>query len=276
VISRYAGALVRAFLVVVAVTLPSVMLRNVGADTAQIVALVGLFGGALTFFEYASVYPGLIEFRDAPPLNRLRFISFFGTVLILTLLVAVDQNPSTLNRFIDALSGLLGRSLDFPYSPVRLLVLVLPPDADPAEIKLLRAAGGAAYVISLCILLYFVLYMRLARWPFVRGGFNVWVNLPTFDPTSGGDVVERLRRDAWFNVSLGFLLPFLIPGILKLVSVGVTPVSLASTHTMIWTVTAWAFLPTSLVLRGLAMGRIATLIEEKRRTSNLRDEYQPA
>jgi hypothetical protein len=22
-----------------------------------------------------------------------------------------------------------------------------------------------------------------------RGGFNVWTNLPTFDPTAGGDVV---------------------------------------------------------------------------------------
>ena len=27
------------------------------------------------------------------------------------------------------------------------------------------------------------------------GSFNVWINLPTFDPTTGGDVVERLERD---------------------------------------------------------------------------------
>ena len=275
-ISRYVGALVRAFLVVVAVTLPSVMLRNVGADTAQIVALVGLFGGALTFFEYASVYPGLIEFRDAPPINRLRFAAFSGIVLVLTLLMSVDHDPSTLNRFVEALAGMLGRSLDFPYSPVRLLVLVLPPESSTEHVLRLRAAGAVAYVISLLVLLYFVIYMRLARWPFVRGGFNVWVNLPTFDPTSGGDVVERLRRDAWFNVALGFLLPFLIPGVLKLISVGIAPVSLASTHTMIWTVTAWAFLPTSLILRGLAMGRIASLIEQKRRASHLQDEYMPA
>ncbi len=275
-ISRYAGALVRAFLVVIAITLPSVMLRDVGADTAQIVALVGLFGGALTFFEYGSVYPGLIEFRDAPPLNRIRFGALFGIVLILTLLASVENDPSTLNRFIEALAGTLGRALDFPYSPVRLLVLVLPGDASPGQVEQLRAAGAAAYTIALGVLMYFVLYMRLARWPITRGGFNVWVNLPTFDPTSGGDVVERLRRDAWFNVALGFLLPFLVPGILKLISIGLTPVSLTSAHTMIWTVTAWAFLPTSLILRGIAMGRIASMIEEKRRASHLQDEYQPA
>lgn len=275
-ISRYAGALVRAFLVVIAITLPSVMLHQVGADTAQIVALVALFAGALTFFEYASVYPGLIEFRDAPPLNRIRFMAFFAMVMVLTLLVRVEYDPSTFNRFIEALAMTLGRALDFPYSPVRLLVLVLPVDASAERVEELRAAGAAAYVISLVTLAWFTLYMRFAGWPIARGGFNVWVNLPTFDPTAGGDVVERLRRDSWFNVALGFLAPFLVPAVLKLISLWLAPVTLSSAHTMIWTVTAWAFLPTSLILRGLAMGRIAAMIEEKRRAAPLHDDLLPA
>lgn len=275
-ITRYAGALLRAFLVVIAITLPSVMLQEVGADTAQIVALVALFAGALTFFEYASVYPGLIEFRDAPPLNRMRFGALFMMVVVLTLLAHVDHSSSTFNRFIQALAGTCGHALDFPYSPVRLLVLVLPTDSAATQIDELRSAGAAAYVISLVTLGWFMLYMRFAGWPIIRGGFNVWVNLPTFDPTAGGDVVERLRRDAWFNVALGFLLPFLVPAVLKLVSLWLAPVTLTSAHTMIWTVTAWAFLPTSLILRGLAMGRIAGLIEQKRRASHLQDDYLPA
>jgi hypothetical protein len=41
-------------------------------------------------------------------------------------------------------------------------------------------------------------------------------------------------------------------------------VSLDNPHTMIWTVAAWAFLPASLFMRGIAMHRIATLIAVKR------------
>lgn len=48
-----------------------------------------------------------------------------------------------------------------------------------------------------------------------NGSFNVWTNLPTFDPTGGGDVVGRLNRDANLYVALGFLLPFLIPAFMK-------------------------------------------------------------
>lgn len=275
-ITRYAGALVRAFLVVIAITLPSVLLREVGADTAQIVALIALFAGALTFFEYASVYPGLIEFRDAAPLNRIRFGAMFLMVVTLTMLLRVEEDPSTLNRFVEALAMMLGRALDFPYSPVRLLVLVPPAETAPEALDRLRAAGAAAYVISLGAMAWFALHMRLGGWPVARGGFNVWVNLPTFDPTAGGDVVERLRRDQWFNVALGVLLPFLIPALLKLGSLWLAPVTLSSAHTMIWTVTAWAFLPTSLILRGLAMGRIAGMIEHKRRAAPLEDEFLPA
>ena len=79
--------MVRALLIVVLIATPSLMLPGVPSDTTQIVALVALFAAALTFFEYASTYPGLVEFRDAPPFNRLRFLSLFVTVLILSTIV---------------------------------------------------------------------------------------------------------------------------------------------------------------------------------------------
>jgi hypothetical protein len=41
-------------------------------------------------------------------------------------------------------------------------------------------------------------------------------------------------------------------------------VTLDNPHTMIWTVAAWAFLPVSLFMRGIAMQRIASLISAKR------------
>ena len=59
------------------------MLPRVTSDTTQVVAFFGLFAGALTFFEYASAYPGLVEFRYAPPFNRIRFVSLFLTCFLL-------------------------------------------------------------------------------------------------------------------------------------------------------------------------------------------------
>ena len=268
VIARYAGALVRAILVAFVIAMPSLILPTVSADTGQIVALIGLFAAALTFFEYASVYPGLVEFRDAPPFNRIRYASLLVTVTMLSIVVLARTDGSTLARFVDVIGAAMARSIDIPYSPVRLLVLMLPETATPAQVEILRTAGGIAYMTSLVTLGYFVVAIRAAGWPTGRGSFNVWVNLPTFDPTAGGDVVERLRRDAWFNIALGFLLPFLIPAVIKAISASFSPVTLSSPQTLIWTVTAWAFLPASLFMRGIAMGRIASMIEAKRRASS--------
>jgi hypothetical protein len=85
-------------------------------------------------------------------------------------------------------------------------------------------------------------------------------------------VVERLERDARFNIALGFLLPFLTPAVIKSATGLFGSVSLENPHTLIWTVAAWAFLPASLFMRGIAMGRIAGMITEKRHQSKIEDE----
>lgn len=274
-ISQITGALVRGILVMVLIATPSFMLPGINSDTSQIVALVAIFAAALTFFEYASTYPGLVEFRDAPPFNRIRFASLFLTVFLLSVVVMAEFQPTTLTRFLEVFGAAVARSIDFPYSPVRVLVLMLPADVEAAHLDRVRTAAGVSYLISLMTLGYFVVLLRTMGWPQCRTGFNVWVNLPTFDPAAGGDVVERLRRDAWFNVALGFVLPFIIPAVVKAISMTLTPITLTSPHTMIWTVTAWAFLPASLLMRGIAMGRVASMIEAKRAES--RDEsFAPA
>jgi hypothetical protein len=124
---------------------------------------------------------------------------------------------------------------------------------------------GISYLTSLVTLAVFLIVLRLRGWPTRLGAFNVWVNLPTFDPTAVGDVVARLERDARVNIALGFLLPFLTPAVVKAASTLFGSVSLDNPHTFIWTVAAWAFLPASLFMRGIAMGRIAGMIADKRR-----------
>ncbi|MEM7320551.1 MAG: hypothetical protein AAF408_16215, partial [Pseudomonadota bacterium] len=132
-------------------------------------------------------------------------------------------------------------------------------------VSAVRISASVAYIIALLTVGWFYVAIRVRGWPTSNGAFNVWVNLPLFDPTAGGDVVYRLQRDGRINVIVGFLLPFLIPAAVKAASDFVNPVALDNPQTMIWTIAAWAFLPASMIMRGMAMLRVADLIEEKRR-----------
>lgn len=264
-ISRLAYALFRGLMVALLIFIPSLLVPGVTSDTAQIIALVALFGAVLTVVEYTAAYPSLVEFRDAAPFNRIRFASLFVIVLILSIILRGEVVPSSLSLFMQAIGAVIGYAIDFPYSPVRLVVLMLPEDTGAEQIARVRTAAGIGYLVSLVTLAIFLIVLRLRNWPLASGSFNVWINLPTFDPTKGGDVVERLERDARFNIALGFLLPFLTPAAVKMAGSVFGGVSLENPQTLIWTVAAWAFLPTSLFMRGIAMGRVASMIDEKRK-----------
>ncbi len=262
--SRLPGAIARAFMMVLLVSTPSLVLPAVSPDSTQVVILVALIAAMLTVAEYASTYPSFVEFRDAPPFNRIRFISLFLMVFLLALVVRNETMPSTVSQLIVAIGTLIGQAVDFPYSPVRLVLLMLPDTASAQDVMLLRTIVGMSYLISLLSLSVFVIMVHATRWPKNGGKFNVWVNLPTFDPTTGGDVVDRLERDTRFNVALGFVLPFIVPALIRATSGVFGSVSFANDLTMIWTVAAWSFLPASLFMRGIAMQRVAVMIREQR------------
>lgn len=253
---------------VLLIAAPSLLTATTSPDSAQVVALVAIAAALLTAVEYSSSSPCLYEFRDAPPFNRIRFASLFAMVFLMSVLVRGQAAPTSMSLFVEGIGGFMGKAIDFRYSPVRLVVLLLPEDADIRQLLLLRAAAGLAYVISLISLIVFFVVMRVKNWPLNSGDFNVWINLPTFDPTSGGDVVERLERDSRVNVALGFLLPFLMPVLIESASSLFGAVTLENPQTMIWMVAAWAFLPASLFMRGMALGRLAAIIAAKRRSSS--------
>ncbi len=80
------SAIVRMILVMIVVIMPSVLLPDVTSDTKQMVSLVALFLGVLTFVEYNATYPSLVEFRDAPPFsNRMRYLMLLATVFSLSM-----------------------------------------------------------------------------------------------------------------------------------------------------------------------------------------------
>lgn len=259
------GAALRGLLVALLIATPALMLPSGVADSSQITVLVALLAAFLTFVEYNSNFPSIVEFRDAPPFNRLRFICLFATVAMISGMVQGQVSPSAITGALASLGTILGNALDFPFSPVRLVILMLPDNTSLAMINTVRSGAGLAYTISLITLAAFIVLVRVMGWPTRKGAFNVWVNLPLFDPTAGGDVLFRLQRDARINIALGFLLPFLIPAVVKATADLVNPVSLQNPQTLIWTLSAWAFLPASIIMRGIAMGRIASMIEDKRR-----------
>ncbi|WP_326973076.1 hypothetical protein [Candidatus Rhodobacter oscarellae] len=257
--------MLRAALMVLLIATPALLLPGIGADVTQIVALVAIFAAALTIFEYASVYPGIVEFRSAPPFNRLRFLALFSTVFLISLVIRGEVAPTTLNQWVTRFGTGVGEAIDFPYSPVRQIVLLLPESVGAEHIQRVRIAAGLSYFCSMLALAIFYFFVRVKNWPMNSGPFNVWINMPTFDPTTSGDVVQRLERDARFNIIVGFTLPFFIPAALKASESLFGQVTLDNPQSMIWIVAAWAFLPASLLMRGLAMGRIAELVQKKRR-----------
>jgi hypothetical protein len=274
VFSRLPGAALRAVLVIFMIATPSLMLTGTATDTAQIVALVCIVSGVFVFVEYNSISPSLIEFRDAPPFNRVRYFGLAATVLALTVIAKGVTEPTTMTVLFNIVGGSLAEAMDFPYSPVRLVLLLLPADASADIFDSVRIAAGLSYLVSLMSLAFFVLALRLNNWPNQRGGFNVWTNLPTFDPTAGGDVVTRLERDGQLNLILGFLLPFLIPAFVKLASDMFNPIQLQDSHTLIWTMTAWAFIPASLIMRGIAILRVGQMIALQREQAYLRTQEE--
>jgi len=265
VFARITGAAMRGILVALLVATPSLLLPGFTTDATEMIALLAILAGGLTFAEYNTDYPSFIEFRDAPPVNRLRFIALFLIFFLLTVIAKHAYEPTHLTGLIAGFGGLIGYLTDFPYSPVRLMILVLPDGSTPFTIDSMRIAAGMAYVIASLTVLSFLFIVRVLNWPTGNGAFNVWINLPLFDPTKGGDVVMRLKRDGRVNMIVGFLLPFIIPALLKLASDFLNQIPLQDPQTRIWVVAAWAFLPTSMIMRGIAMTRIAQLIEEKRR-----------
>lgn len=264
VFTRITGATLRAVLAGLLIAMPTLLLAPWIPEHGQIVAIIGLVIGAITFSEYYVQFPSMIEFRYAPPYNRLRFGALVVNVGLLCLLVRADFEATPLSDMVMAVGLLIGEIIDFSFSPVRLVGVMLPPDATLAQVEMLRAAAGISYLCSLIMVAVFAIFMRLYNWPASQGTFNVWINLPNFDATAGADVVRQILRDSRINVLLGLSLPFVTPLFAMFGAAIFDPYMMAKPQGMIWTVAIWAFIPASLMMRGIALARIADMLSRRR------------
>jgi len=255
---------------------PSLLLPGIGPESRQVVAAVALCGAAITFAEYSTRFPSLVEFRFAPPFNRIRFLALFANVVMLTALCRNLVLPTPVTGVVTDIGVLVSDIIDFPFSPIRLVGLMLPPNANMEQIQLLRAAAGISYLVSLLMIAFFAILMRVLNWPAHNGAFNVWINMPNFDPTVGGDVVAHLIRDSRVNVMLGLALPFVSPLFVMMAMGLFDEYAMTGFQTLIWTVAIWAFIPAGLMMRGIALGRIADMLARKRAQALAERGFLPA
>ncbi len=271
-LSRIPGALLRAALVGMLFAVPMFLVPGIAAKNSVVVFVLLFSGFIWTFLEYSSTYPSLIEFRDAPPFNRVRFLSLLATVYCLSLVQAYAMNPLVGSEFIHNIGVIIGYSLDLPGSPVNLMMDQFGIVGDGLPYMTFLASAGIAYFASLVSIVVFVVIFYARKWPGNSGPFNVWTNMPTFDPTTTSDVVARLNRDARINIVLGFVLPFLIPACVGLSFGFVGSAPFDDSYMMIWVISGWAFLPSGMIMRGVALSRVAQMISVKRDAMTVEDE----
>lgn len=272
-VKRIIGSAVRALLMAFLMAIPSLVLPGTSSDAAQMAALVALVAAVVTFAEYYSEYPTFLEFRNAPPFNRLRFLALFLCVWFASLLIAMDAHgPDVPPTMLQDLAMGARATLDFPFSPVHLMAITFSEAPLWFDVDLATQIASLLLMVTMIALLLFWIHARFIFWPIRKQAFNFWINLPLFDPTSGRDVLFRLKRDAHFNLALGFLLPFLIPALLRFWIGAFDASVLAMPEVLIWVLCAWAFLPLTLMMRGIALFRVAALIEEKRRRAYAQDD----
>lgn len=265
--SQLPGAGFRAALVAATVLAPSALTGDATPGTGDAALLIALFAALLTLVEYAAVAPALVEFRAAPPVNRIRFATLALTALALALaLEGLDEGPA-LSRLLLAVGLLLGHAMDFWGSPVWVVLAGLPEGAAPSEASALTAAAGLAYLVSLAGLAVLAIALRVSAWPRGAEAFNLWVNLPTFAAGAGAghDVVRRLRRDGAVNLLLGIALPYFAPPVAAWVMGAYGLSALRGDAMLVWVMTLWAFLPVSLLMRGIVLRRLAAMLEMRLR-----------
>lgn len=261
---RFLGAFVRAILVLVVVAMPAFLLPDVSQAAQEISLIIGGIAGAFTLFEYASSHPGLIDFRFAPPYNRIRFVTFFVQIVALIFLSRAIVGADAFSADVLTLSDRAAAMMDVPMSPVRVAVAMIGDGGSDAFRELLTRAAAVSFVIAFASFVVFALTLWLFRWPVGRDNFNLWVNLPTFEPSSGRDVESRLFRDGTANVLIGIALPFLIPVLASRAGGWFDPSVLENDQPLIWGCAVWAFLPASLVMRGAALLKVGWLVHRAR------------
>ena len=244
---------------------PAFLLPDVSLAAQEITLVVAGIAAAFTIFEYASTHPVLIDFRFAPPYNRMRFAIFGAQVLALVFLCRAHAGQDAFSGPYLGLAEQVTDLVAFPYSPVSFGAGIITSRAAPGFEALVTQAAALSFVVTVVPLVLFSVVLWLMGWPVKRQDFNLWINLPTFEPVYGSEVPRRLTRDGRVNLIAVIVALYVLPVLLAEIGGMYGLLREFDYQPVVWGATLWAFLSGSLLIRGLAILKIAHLVGRAQR-----------
>ncbi len=254
---RFVGAFIRALIVVLIVITPAFILPDIGKTTQEMALIIAAIVAGFTLFEYAGKTPGFVDFRFAPPYNRFRIAIIAAQVVALSLLcrASLQEFPQILE-----LADLAVGYDAFPYSPVEMAVAktaLVPLTTSP---ELMTQLFSVSFIVAAGLTIGLSVVLWVFGWPTERADFNLWVNLPTFSPSSVSQAEKRMKRDAFINIVLGigllYGIPYGFPYVVEILGTGL----FENYHSLVWVVALWAFLPALMVTRGLSITKVSRIL----------------
>jgi hypothetical protein len=256
--AHFPGAALRALLVAAVATAPSLLAEPApGAAGPELSFLVGAAAGLIVLFEYAARTPALVDFRFAPPLNRMRFGVF---CLALAAATAAVAWPAA-----EALGATLARAMTGALSPVDLAAWAVTRGSAPGPDPALRAAGALALTLAVAGLAASAAWIWFGPWPGDPERFNRWMNLPTFEPAEEADAPARLARHGRLAALTGLALPVALTGLGAAATRLFAADLFAAPLAQIWAAAIWAGLPACVLLRAVALLKLARMARREER-----------
>jgi len=253
--ARLPAAAFRAALVFAVASVPALVLGGVdGGDEAGLVAAAA--ASLFVLFEYGARTPTLIDFRFAPPVNRMRFGMATGTLAAVLLFVASAGDGGALGGLHRA--GLaLGEAADGWASPAGMAGNILARPSALGPDPVIRGAAAVALLFAFGLTAIYSATLLFGRWPGNPSEFRPEVNLPTFEVGSVEDRPARLRRLGRQAVVMGLAMPIALLALAGIAGRLIDPDAFSRPLPLTWAAALWAAAPASQLLRGAALYALA-------------------
>ncbi len=260
-LTRLAGASVRAALVAAMIVLPAIVLPEISPDTADLAIVSAAIAAAFVIFEYGFTTPSLIEFRFAAPYNRIRFalLALLLTGIAFAFRGTVEETATTIA--VSSFAVTSASIWDFSGSPL-VFFNALTQELDSEGRVLLSNAAALSLSLTILALFVFSAVIWLFHWPLKAKNFNLWMNMPNFDSNIGTETQQSLRQSALISMIIGLSLPFLIPQAALAFMGPLAPINAANSLLLLWMIAIWCFVPAASFLRAVALYKVASLINE--------------
>lgn len=258
-LTRLAGASVRAALVAAMIVLPVIVLPELSPNSADLAILAAAIAAAFVIFEYGFTTPSLIEFRFAAPYNRFRFAIL---ALLLTGIAFAFSEPVSSTGTSLAVSGFAKTSAqiwDFTGSPLTFFEGLTANMGATSQRLVTNAAALALSLTAITLVVSSVVIWNFS-WPLHAENFNLWINMPNFDVAVDEETQDTLRQSGLVSLIIGFTLPYLIPEAAFAFVGPLHPINSGNSLLLLWMIVIWCFVPAVSILRAVALYKVANLL----------------